>query len=287
MVTKAYLDSQEHANAIAFLIPPRTAMAQDLTDYYAAGLPDWNQELSSFLARSIAPTSEYLFVFLGLVQGQIRRSLLYFAQGEDLDRIGAGPPYVPRLGRPDAPYRLAIQESQITANDATLDGMERKARTYQPLVHDIQMVNRANPRNVDVYALKADHVELTADETTDLQNYLNRRNVAPNGSAGGFYLSAPTEAAFTIAATVTYLANLYSSASLELLILEKLGEWLDEEQRIGGAVYVSDIITRIKSVEGVVDVSVTTPSANLPSTNGVYRTCEANATDVTLTWVAA
>ena len=287
MVTKAYLDSQEHANAIAFLIPPRTAMAQDLMDYYAAGLPDWNQDPSSFLARSIAPTSEYLFVFAGLVQGQVRRSLLYFAQGEDLDRIGVGPPYVPRSGRSDDPYRLAIQEAQITANDATLEGMERKARTYQPLVHDIQMVNRANPRNVDVYALKSDHVALTTDETTDLQNYLNRRNVAPNGSAGRFYLSAPTETAFTIAATVTYLANLYSSASLELLVLEKLGEWLDGEQRIGGGVYISDIIARIKSVEGVVDVSVTAPAANLPAINGVYRTCAANSTDIVLTWTAA
>ena len=144
MVTRAYLDTiRETAR---FWEPyDRLANEASLVIYLQAGLPDWDPGSSNLLRRAIPLMVEWNRLQSETAHQQIRRALLPWAEGDDLNVLGVGPPVVLREpGEDDDDYRLRIALARLGLNIGSLPSVEQHAREVMPDLTDVLVLTYPN-----------------------------------------------------------------------------------------------------------------------------------------------
>lgn len=260
MVTKEYIDNIRET---ARLWQPydQAAAEQALRQYLQLGLPDWDPAADSLLSRSIPLLVDVLRVQSETAHANVRRGLLAFAEGEDLDIIGLGPPAVFRLpGEADDDYRVRIALAQAGISIGSLTSIEHAARRALPAIIDVVAVTAPNRQDVSVFACKADCELLTNAEVTSLTEYLNARD----GVIAGVQITAPapTKVAYTISVKVRYRPANVSTNSLEALVRMALYEFIDRSATLGQDIYRS-AITDAAYLPGTERVEVVAPAYDL------------------------
>ena len=140
------------------------------------------------LRRALPLMVEYNRLRSEVAHQQIRRALLPYAEGADLDVLGVGPPVVLRAGDPDDPYRLRIANSRLGLNIGSLPAVRQFARDGAPAITDVLAVMAPNRQDMSVWVLKAALAQLTAAENMTLLEYLRHEDRV----IGGVQITAPT-----------------------------------------------------------------------------------------------
>ena len=275
MVTKQYIDNLRDQ---ARLWQPydQAAAEQALRQYLQIGLPDWDPAADSLLSRSIPLLVDVLRVQSETAHAQVRRGLLAFAEGPDLDLIGLGPPTVFRfVGEPDDDYRVRIANAQAGLNIGSLASIEQDARLALPAITDVAAITAPNRQDVAVFAIKAARALLTSAERTSLEEYLNARD----GVIAGVQITArqPTEVPYTIRVRARYDASRENGASLAAVIRSELYKFLAAQEELGTSVYLSEI-NKAAHVEGVERTQVIEPAYDLAPPYLVVKNAAGDAT---------
>ena len=239
MVTRQYI---ENIREQARLWQPydQAAAEQALRQYLQLGLPDWDPAADSLLSRSIPLLVDVLRIQSETAHAQVRRGLLAFAEGPDLDLLGLGPPPVFRFpGEADDDYRVRIANAQAGLNIGALDSIEQDARLAMPIITDVAAITAPNRQDVSVFAVKAGRALLTATEATSAQEYLNARD----GVIAGVQITVrqPTEVPYTIRVRVRYDASRENGTALSAVVRSEIYKFLAAQERLGSPVYRSAI----------------------------------------------
>ena len=258
MVTKQYID---HIKSTARLWQPYDREQDEvaLVQFLQAGLPDWNAAADNLLRRAVPLMVEYNRMRSETAHAQVLRSLLAFAEGEDLDVIGLGPPPVFRyVGEPDEDYRVRIANSQLGLSIGSLGSAESRARLALPALTDVLAVVAPNRQNVAVFALKGEHQQITTTERTSLEEFLQARD----GVIAGVEITAPapTFVEYSISVIARYDKS-QTAVVLEPLIRSAIYAYLGQNH-LGRPVYRS-AINDAAHIPGVSDVVVLSPPHDL------------------------
>ena len=260
MVTQAYIETIRES-ARFWQVYDAAADRLALTAYLQAGMPDWDAAPDDLLSRGIPFMVEYNRLGSEVAHQQIRRALLPYAEGDELDVLGVGPPAVLRFpGEADDPYRLRIANSHQGLNIGSLPAVQQFAREGVADIADVIAVMAPNRQDMSVWALKAALTQLSAAENAALLEYLRHENRV----IGGVQISAPapTVVAYTIRVSVRYDAMRENTQQLQAAVRAAIYAWLDANRRLGMPVHRS-AITRAAKIDGVTDLVVLEPSYDL------------------------
>ena len=262
MVTQAYI--QTIRESASFWAPYDQANGvMSLKAYLQAGLPDWAADPDDLLSRGIPLMVEWNRLQSEVSLAQLRRGLLAYAEGDDLDVLGLGPPTVLRItGEADDDYRVRIANSRQGLNIGSLASVAQFARQGLPALDDVLAVIAPNRQDIAVWGLKADMAQLTAADQTQLLEYL--RDEDEGRLIGGVQVTAPapTIVPYTISISVRYDASRENTAQLRDAVRAAIYAWLADNQKIGRSVHRS-AISDAAFIAGVRDVVVLEPSHDL------------------------
>ena len=262
MVTSAYI--QTIRESASFWAPYDQANGvMSLKAYLQAGLPDWAADPDDLLSRAVPLMVEWNRLASETEHQQIRRALLPYAEGDDLDVLGLGPPAVLRsAGEEDDNYRLRIANSRQGLNIGSLRSVAQFAREGLSTLDDVLVVPAPNRQDLSVWALKADMAQLTAADQTQLLEYL--RDEDEGRLIGGVQVTAPTPAIvpYTISLSIRYDAARENTVQLRDAVRAAIYAWLEANQKLGRPVHRS-AINDAAFIAGVRDVVVLEPSHDL------------------------
>lgn len=278
MVTKNYLESLREAR---FFEPyDRAAAEATMLSHLQAGLPGWDAHPDGILRRALPLLAEVLFTQGEILHSQLRRGLLLYAQGTDLDRIGLGPPAVVRMtGEADDDYRLRIANSGELLNIGTLASVERLVTDADPTITDVQAWTLTNRQDVNVAAVRGgDLTTMLASSDPAYADLSDRDKIIAGVEATGV---AHTVQAFTADLTVVHDPHESDAVALEAVVRTAVYNFLNANRRLGRPVYRS-AIAKSAFVAAVLDVTVNQPAANLAAANGRVYNCPSDDASVTI-----
>ena len=262
MVTREYIDTIRES--ASFWAPYDQANGvRSLKAYLQAGLPDWNADPDDLLSRSIPLMVEWNRLQSESAHQQIRRALLPYAEGDDLDVLGVGPPFVPRLpSEADDDYRPRIANSRLGLNIGSLISVAGFAREGLTTIVDVLPVIALNRQDISVWALKASTTQLTTAERTQLLDYLRDEDEGRLIAGVQVTAPAPTIVPYTISVSIRHDASRENTAQLRDAVRAAIYAWLADNQKLGRPVYRS-AISDAAFIDGVRDVVVLQPQHNL------------------------
>ena len=259
MVTQAYI--QTIRETARFWQPyDRAADETALVAYLQAGLPDWDASSDDLLRRALPLMVEYNRLRSEVAHQQIRRALLPYAEGDDLDVLGLGPPAVMRNGQVDDPYRLRIANSRQGLNIGNLASMEQAARDALPYANDVLVVPAPNRQDLAIWMLRPGLTTLDAAEQATVQTFLTTMNWLIAGVQ--ITTPAPTIVPYTIQVSVRYNAMQENTQQLQAAVRAAIYAWLDANRLLGQSVHRS-AITAAATIPGVIDLVVLAPTHDL------------------------
>ena len=262
MVTRAYI--QTIRESASFWAPYDQANGvASLQAYLQAGLPDWAADPDDLLSRAVPLMVEWNRLASETEHQQIRRGLLPYAEGDELDVLGVGPPVVLRFsGESDDDYRPRIANSRLGLNIGSLTSVAQFAREGLTTLADVLPVIAPNRQDIAVWGLKADMAQLSAADRTQLLEYL--RDEDAGRLIGGVMVTAPapTIVAYTISVSVRYDASRENTQQLQAAVRAAIYAWLEGNQRLGQPVYRS-AINDAAFIAGVQDIVVLSPTYDL------------------------
>ena len=262
MVTRAYIETiRESASFWAAYDQANGVMS--LKAYLQAGLPDWAADPDDLLSRGIPFMVEWNRLQSEVSLAQLRRGLLAYAEGDDLDVLGLGPPTVLRIaGEADDDYRVRIANSRQGLNIGSLTAVSQFARTGLATLDDVLTVAAPNRQDLAVWGLKAGMAQLTAADQTTLLEYL--RDQDEGRLIGGVQVTAPapTIVPYTISVSVRYDAARENTVQLRDAVRAAIYAWLADNQRLGRPVYRS-AINDAAFIAGVQQIVVLAPTHDL------------------------
>ena len=263
MVTRAYIQTIRESASFWGAPYDQANGVASLQAYLQAGLPDWAADPDDLLSRAVPLMVEWNRLASEAEHQQIRRALLPYAEGDDLDVLGLGPPTVLRNpGEQDDDYRPRIANSRRGLNIGSLRSVAQFARAGLSTLDDVFPVIAPNRQDIAVWGLKADMAQLSAADQTQLLEYL--RDEDAGRLIGGVMVTAPapTIVAYTISVSVRYDASRENTQQLRAAVRAAIYAWLDDNQRIGQPVYRS-AINESAFIAGVQQIVVLSPTHDL------------------------
>ena len=280
--------SEEYLRTLRAITHPsydRAEIEAGLLAFLQAGLPDWTAAPGDILRRALPLIAEYIFLHGETENANWDQGTLLRSTGRNLQIWGLEVGLQPSAGESDDDYRLRIANAGSNQGLGSLPYIENQAREFQDTIIDAQAVTSANRQDVRLYALKADHVALTAEENTALLAYLNGRGKQMAGVE--VTLPAVTQTAFTIELQVTHPVRM-SGDVVAADARAGVYRFLEAAQMIGQPVYRDAIARFAEPTDNPeIRVAVTSPNADLPIVAGTVYTCASTTTDVVITTVAA
>ena len=262
MVTRAYIQTIRESASFWNAYDQANGVAT-LKAYLQAGLPDWAADPDDLLSRALPFMVEWNRLQSEVSLAQLRRGLLAYAEGDDLDVLGLGPPAVLRItGEADDDYRARIANSRLGLNIGSLAAVAQFARDGLATLDDVLPVLEPNRQDIAVWGLKADMAQLTAADRTQLLEYL--RDQDEGRLIGGVQVTAPapTIVPYTISLSIRYDAARENTVQLRDAVRAAIYAWLADNQLLGRSVYRS-AINDAAHIAGVRDVVVVEPSHDL------------------------
>ena len=260
------------------------AEAQLLENIRAAD-PEFDPDRDEIIQRALPLIAEAGFVLVEMAVNAVDASLLARAMGDDLVDIGIDRGVLPIAGEDPDDYRERIANASGRSIPVTLGDYRTAVPNWDPGIVDVQPVrNPANRDEVFIYALRADLTALTADERTALSAHFTLED---NKMANLVGVSAKevTQTPYDLTMTVHHKAGVIPSSIAETVRLA-VEEYVEAEQRIGAAVYLSKLQGLATRFEDVVRVELTSPSADLDAVAGTIHTLDLDS-DVTINTAVA
>ena len=289
-VSKEYLQQLQQTASPFEALLDRAAAERVLVGALALAIPGWDPDiLSDNLRRSLPLIAENQYLRDVAVEAAWQAGQMVNAPADTLEaRYGIPKGILPHPGEDVEDYRLRLANSGQGRSDSSLDYYERAVREFNPEIAQVQVVRYSATNKVDqrVYALKAEYAALTADETAALRDHMNRQSTDdPEGylpSAGAdIHIETVTETAWQIQIELKHLPR-YSTVGLLDAARLAVYQWLDDNQRVGRAVYrgAVEAAARVANVE---DAVITRPAADLPAMAGTIYVCPKTEVDVVFT----
>lgn len=230
-----------------------------------AAMEEWDASPDSPAYKILENQSFREFALRQLFNASILKSLLPYAEGATLDAWGVYTGIERPAGMTDELFRFKIA-NRSQANPITEGGLRNLVRSGPVDVVDVSLKWEitADLRQIKVWALKANQVELTRTELDNLLIWMDR----PEHRVLGFENSLRTtltKIPQTIALEVTFPAGLILREALEERVRASIYQWIDNNSKLGNNIY-RNTLEQAALVPGVRTVTVTQPAADLSAT---------------------
>ena len=243
-------------------------------------LPDWVGAQDDPLYRVAQEDAYLIFVLVQHVNSRLRSAYRRYARDGDLDNIAAFAGLQRQQGETDAELNRRFETSLAGLSAGTFAGIEADVLSAGVGVDDIDVQLESTGQVATVYAAK-DQAGLTAAEQRTLLAHITRPGRVHLGDT--LQLGAVTTRAYTIAATISYDSTKTDVETLEALLRRAIYARIDDIARLTGPVTLFAIRSSM-DVPGVVNVNLTTPSADAAGVNGEIPICEKTEAAVALTF---
>ena len=254
----------------------------DILDSMATTLPDWVQDPDDPLYKAIENFAYRELLIRQRVNHQIRQVYLAFATGDNLDHLGALLGLEKITGETDDEFRSRFTTALVGLSVGTRAAIEANTLAAGVGVDDVQIVVQSNGQDIVVYPATDGAAISSADQAT-LLAYITDPARIHIGDA--VTIGTVVTRAYTMVATITYDSGSTDRVELEELVRASVYEFIDDTRRVGAPVYRAAVIGALV-VTGVINVSLTTPSADDAGTNGSIPVCDKSATGVALTFTS-
>ena len=239
MVTRAYLDSLKSSTEF-FPEYQRDIITRIITDAAREAAPGWNYEQDTFLRLIIPAIAQAIQAQGNIFRANNLRGLVLFAEGADLDVLGARPPVtIRRVGENDASYRLRIINSLNRLNLGSLEGIDETVRAFNNNIDDVHLEVSENAQDVAIYPMYADVTQLSDADVSALSEYMNADGNKIAGTT--MHIRKPNIRYFFITIDATFDRALYSEATVESSIRASMYEWLQENDLISRDVFQNEL----------------------------------------------
>ena len=211
------------------------------------------------------------------INSQFRQNFIPTAGGTNLDNLAALVGITRNDGESDDDFRARIPHVIASQAIGTPQAFRTFAIEANAAIADVSVSASSTNTGIDytVYAAKDAGVALSSTERTALQTYLDHDDRKPLGT--DVTVSATTETAYTITVALTYDSREYTLGALQDAARASLYGYIDEHLGIGQGIYVNGVLAAA-SVEGVLSVAVSSPSADLAPTAGrIYKAAKTTA----------
>ena len=223
-----------------------------------------------------------------------RASLLAYAEGDDLDHLIATLTLgtirrVPNETDVEFKERTSLFFSGLSVGvQASIESNARQAVNAlgENLgIKDVQVVASYSltGEDIKVYAVKADTVDTSTAEKAILREYLNAPHRIHIGDKAT--VENVTKTNYTIAAEVMYSADDTELLDIQTRVRDSVYRAIDIFSQIGKKLSV-EVLSSYLRVAGVLDYTMSAPSADIDAVVGNIPFCNKNITDVVLTFTA-
>lgn len=176
MVTRQEIDAIRRQLPTFFNRVDTARLEGRLKAVLEAGLPDWDSRDDTILRRSIPITVLQLQAELETWGMTLLQSRLAFADGPYLDVAAFEYPAITRrVGESDADFRVRAANRHALLTLGSLEGIEEEVRLLLPAVKDVKAEVHDISRNITIYALNDNRIQLNATEREVILDYFNNR----------------------------------------------------------------------------------------------------------------
>ena len=252
-ITLEYLNSLPLPNSIEEL-SYETILAERVTGYRAR-LPEWTVAIDSPLYKIAEEESFREYVLRQVINRNSRSNLIPYARGTTLQHIAA---LHGVLAGESSDDQLTLKvANRVRETPVTIPGIIALAKVGDVPVVDASVGVDIPGKTITLYALKADHVDLTAEEQTTIRTRMNLSNnvILDFSVVNGAVIRTP----LVINLTVFYYASLIDAVTLERDVRAAVYRWIDRNSILNNAIF-RDNLRAAATVEGSQYVTVISPA---------------------------
>ena len=263
----------------------RSAILTDLLEKFEAAVPQWTRDDDDPAYQALLNAALREYALLEFMNARLRSTYLAYATGSDLDHLVgfAGVERATGESDPDLVdrYLLTLRGLGI----GTPARIEADAKMSSVRVTAVQITLRAGATGtaITLFATKGVGIALSSAERGTLQTYMRDDTRLHIGDT--LAVAATTAQAYTITITVTRDASL-SDAIAKRNVERALFALVDQVRaEIGQGLSRASIIAAAAGVDGIRNVNLAAPAADLPAVAGqvLTNTKDASAVAVTVT----
>lgn len=230
--------------------------------------PEWRPEDQGLLIRALTPIADQLWTDNEVMWRNMFRFTLPFAIGDDLDVVGDRFGILRMPDESDLAYRLRLYNRRRDNSLGSLASILANAYLSNSLIVDAAVNLAANRQDATLYCLKANNVQLTAQEREAVRLYVNANDRLLMGVV--VTVAQPTITPYDLRVTVTYDNRVTDEPTMRMRVEESLSAWLLANNKLNRPVYVSAVLDAA-FVENAVNVVVTSPASTLVASPGVVH----------------
>lgn len=243
-------------------------------------LPGWEVSEDAPVYKTIEVMAYILYLATQDKNAKLRASYRKYSAGTDLDNLVAFIGIEREDDESDDLLGVRFDTALLGNVPGTLPGIRSNALSAGVGVDDVQLVVAADGQTVTVYAAS----EQAGLDTTDQATLLAYLTVPGRVHLGDtIQLGTITTMAYTITAEITYDSRDTDEASLEATLRTAIYQRIDDLAKLGRTIYQFSIRSAM-DVSGVLDVSLTAPSATIDGVTGQLLLCPKDTTNVVLTF---
>ena len=266
---------------------------QEYVDNYKEFVPTWDPPFDDPLYLMFRTAAYVKSVQSHDTNGQFRAGSIAWATGERLARRGLRYGLIQGANESDDDFRnRTIEAPYAVTAPGTPAGIMYHARNAHTDVIDTDSVATINDQDVTVYILSggdpppgSKQGTPTAIMLAEITTYLAHDERHLIGSISTAVV--PTFVDWTIVTSPTYDSSRLSDVAAEGAVRIALEAFIDATVKFGIAIDLANLITIIRSIDGIINVTITTPSSDLDSAAGRIYSINKDETDVEITMVAA
>ena len=261
----------------------RGAILADLLEKFEAAVPAWTRDVDDPAYQALLNAAVREYALIEFMNARLRSTYLAYATGSDLDHLVGFAGVERNTGEADEDlvdrYLLTLRGLGIGTRDRI--EADAKMSSVSVTATQITLAGGTTGTAITLYATKGLGVALSAGEIATLQTYMRDDTRLHIGDT--LTVAATTAQAYTITLTATRdnsLSDVTAKANVERALYALVDEVRGE---IGVGLSRASIIAAAGSVDGIRNISLTAPLADLPATAGQVLTNRKNATDVAVT----